>query len=292
MTENIIYLLIFVAVALIVWNIIPILTVIGLKRSNMKYISDQDTLFSPMYRFTTPERLCNACWSTAILCSGLMIAVLIITGVLNPAVILIVALIIGCFTFQIPIWILHSKIKKRQSLFEARLTDLTIGMANGLRAGSALPQTLEAIARDMGGPMGEELHLILQEYKFGVELPECLERLTKRMPSEDLSLLVTAIKLTIQSGGSLAEVLEKITDTIRFRVDFNDRLKTMTAQGRFEAIAMASAPLAAFAVLMLVNRELMLPLVTTSKGWLAIAVVIVLETIGFLWINKIVTVDV
>jgi tight adherence protein B len=134
--------------------------------------------------------------------------------------------------------------------------------------------------------------LLLQEYKFGsVELGECLERLGKRMPGEDLQLLITAVKLTIQSGGSLAEVLEKITNTIRQRVEFQERLRTLTAQGRFEAIAMGSAPLVAFGLLYLVDPNMMKPLVTTQMGWMALGIVVVMEFIGFLWIRKIVTIE-
>ena len=103
---------------------------------------------------------------------------------------------------------------------------------------------------------------------------------------------MTAIKLTMQSGGSLAEVLDRITDTIRQRTEFQDRLRTMTAQGRFEAIAMAAAPVVAFLILFFLDRQLMQPLVETRLGWCAIGAVALLETIGFLVINKIVTIDV
>jgi tight adherence protein B len=177
-------------------------------------------------------------------------------------------------------------------MFEMKLTDLTLGLANGLRAGAALPQSLELVSRDLGGPMTEELSLVIHEYRLGIDLPESLTRLCERMPSEDLSLLVTAIKLTMQSGGSLAEVLDRITDTIRERTDFQERLRTMTAQGKFEAIAMAAAPVMAFIILFVMDRALMLPLIQTTIGWCAIAAVVLLETIGFMIINKIVTIDV
>jgi len=219
-------------------------------------------------------------------------AILIAVNVLNPYLLGGACLLAGVLCFHIPNKWLQGRIKKRQRLFDARLTDLTLGLANGLRAGSALPQSLEIVSRDMGGPMTEELLLVLHEYRLGVDLPESLNRLCERMPGEDLSLLVTAIRLTMQSGGSLAEVLDRITDTIRQRTDFHDRLMTMTAQGRFEAIAMAAAPLVAFAILFFLDRELMQPLVQTKIGWCAIGVVAVLETVGFLVINKIVTIDV
>jgi tight adherence protein B len=151
---------------------------------------------------------------------------------------------------------------------------------------------LELVARDIGGPVGEEFNLLLREYHLGVDLTEGLNRLCRRMPGEDLQLLVTAVRLTLQSGGSLADVLDKITDTIRQRTEFQERLYTLTAQGRFEAVAMALAPAAAFGILYLIDSDLMRPLVTTQVGWTALGVVATLEVIGFYFINRIVKVEV
>ncbi len=293
MTDILVLALVFAATTWGVWVVTPLLAQLGLERSTGKYVRvDGVKQLAPIYRFTTPERLAQACWSAALLGSGIVAALLIAANVLNPYLLGGACLLAGVLCFHIPNKWIQARIKKRQRLFDARLTDLTLGLANGLRAGSALPQSLEIVSRDMGGPMTEELLLVLHEYRLGIDLPESLNRLCERMPGEDLSLLVTAIRLTMQSGGSLAEVLDRITDTIRQRVDFHDRLMTMTAQGRFEAIAMAAAPLVAFAILFFLDRELMLPLVQTKIGWCAIGAVAVLETVGFLVINKIVTIDV
>ncbi len=286
-------LLVFAAVTWGVWVVTPLLAQLGLERSAGRYVkSDGRTQLGPIYRFTTPERLAQSCWSAALLGGGSLAAILIAFNVLSPVILIGCSLLAAVLCFRLPILWLRSRIKRRQALFDARLTDLTLGIANGLRAGAALPQSLELVSRDMGGPMTEELALVLHEYRLGMDLPESLNRLCERMPGEDLSLLVTAIKLTMQSGGSLAEVLDRITDTIRQRTEFHDRLRTMTAQGRFEAIAMASAPLVAFAILYMLDRQLMQPLVQTQLGWCAIGAVVILETIGFLVINKIVTIDV
>lgn len=285
--------LVFAAVTWGIWVVTPLLAQIGLERSAGKYVkSDGRTQLGPIYRFTTPERLAQACWSAALLGSGALAALLIAFNVLDSYILGGCSLLAGLLSFQVPKWWLNRRIRRRQALFDARLTDLTLGIANGLRAGAALPQSLELVSRDMGGPMTEELTLVLHEYRLGMDLPESLNRLCERMPGEDLSLLVTAIKLTMQSGGSLAEVLDRITDTIRQRTEFHDRLRTMTAQGRFEAIAMAAAPLVAFLILFFLDRQLMQPLVETKLGWCAIGAVAILETVGFLVINKIVTIDV
>ncbi len=293
LNDLMVLLLVFAAVTWGVWIVAPMLAQIGLERSDSQYVRvDATAQLAPIYRFTTPQRLAQACWWSALLGSGLLLAVLIAFNVLSVYIISFCCFLSGLLSFHIPKWWLKRRIRKRQAAFDARLTDLTLGLANGLRSGAALPQSLEIVSRDIGGPMTEEMSLVLHEYRLGIDLPESLERLTRRMPGEDLALLVTAIRLTMQSGGSLAEVLDRITDTIRHRVDFQDRLATMTAQGRFEAIAMASAPLVAFLILFLLDRQLMEPLITTRIGWSALGVVALLEITGFLVINKIVTIKV
>lgn len=284
--------LVFMAVTLCVWVITPLMAQIGIERSVGQYVKAEAGVNSPIYRFTTPERLSQACWSAAMLGGGLISVILIVVDILNPYITIPGCLLTGLVAYQIPQAWLRYRIKQRARQFNVRLMDLTLGLANGLRSGAALPQSLELVSRDLGGPMTEEFNLVLNEYRLGIDLSESLSRLCTRMPGEDLMLLVTSVRLTMQSGGSLAEVLDRITETIRHRTDFHERLRTMTAQGRFEAIAMAAAPLIAFLLLFYLDRDLMAPMIETQIGWCAIGVVIALETVGFFIINKIVTVEV
>lgn len=294
MADILVLVLVFAAVSWGVWVLTPIMAQIGMERSIGKYVggATESAATNAMYRFTTPERLMQACWSAALLGGGLVGAILIAADVLNTYVLGCACLGVALLCYQIPRAWLRYKIKQRQRQFDVRLLDLILGLANGLRSGAALPQSVELVSRDIGGPMTEEFALVLHEYRLGMDLPESLSRLCMRMPSEDLSLFVTSVRLTMQSGGSLAEVLDRITDTIRHRTDFHERLRTMTEQGRFEAIAMASAPLVCFLILWYLDRDLMQPMLETTMGWCGIGAVILLETIGFLWINKIVTIDV
>ena len=112
------------------------------------------------------------------------------------------------------------------------------------------------------------------------------------MPCEDLHLLVTTISLTTKSGGSLVEVLEEIVETIKSRTEFQDRLKNMTAQGRFEALVISCAPFAAFLLLYLIDPVLMKPLISTGVGWLAVGGACLLVTTGYFVLRKIITVEV
>ena len=191
-----------------------------------------------------------------------------------------------------PRWMRIWRARKRRLVFEAKILDLTMGLANAMKAGMALPQALEKVGDQMGGVMKDELSVTLREYRLGMGIVDAMARLHERMPCEDMRLLTSAIRLTSQTGGSLVDVLTQMVDMIRSRVEFQQKLRTLTAQGKFEALAMASAPLAAFVLLYFCQPSLMTPLVTTTIGWCAIAVAFTLEVIGYIIIRKIVTIEV
>lgn len=134
--------------------------------------------------------------------------------------------------------------------------------------------------------------MTLYEYRLGIDFTEALVRLEKRMPDENLKLFVTAVGISMQTDGSLSDILDKIIETIRQRSIMEDKINTLTAQGKFESLVMACAPLMAFRILYALDRQLMLPLVTTVFGWATICVVLILETIGYLFIKKIITMEI
>lgn len=191
-----------------------------------------------------------------------------------------------------PKWIAKYRARQRKRAFDDRILDLTMGLANAMKAGMALAQALEKVSEQLGGVMREEIAVVLREYRLGMGLTDSMARLAERMPGEDMHLLTSAIRLTTQTGGSLVDVMEQLVVTIRNRTEFQQKLRTLTAQGKFEAMAMASAPLLAFCLLYFIQPDLMRPLVTTTVGWIAIGVVVVLEVLGFVVIRKIVTIEV
>ena len=242
--------------------------------------------------FITPQKLLVRRLTLAFVLGLALFGILISVGVLNVFIYLPCSVFLGVIGFMLPLWYYQFKNKGRKEAFERKLLDLTMGLANSMRSGLALPQALEAVSQRMPNPMQEELRTVLREYRLGLELSEALERLNSRMPCEDLHLLVTTIKLTVKSGGSLVDVLEKMVETIRSRTEFQERLKNMTAQGRFEALAMSLAPIAAFILLYFIDPDLMGPMLTTGIGWCAIGVIMLLVAIGYLVINKIVSIEV
>lgn len=253
---------------------------------------DDAVAMSPVRRFASPEKLLLLRFAFSL--SGIAAVTLFlvandVTGVFS---LLTLGGLAGAVGWNLPkIWY-SIKVRKRRELFGGQVLGLTMILANGLRAGMALPQALAAAAERMAPPMQEELAVVLNENRMAVTLPDALERLYVRMPSEDFRLLVTSIRLTLQAGGSLSDILGRMVEMIRSRTEFQAKLKSMTAQGRFQAIAMSLAPLVVYILLRLIDPELMKPLTSTFVGWCAIGAVVVMLSIGFLIIKKIVTIEV
>lgn len=282
--------LVAVAVASVVWTIVRQIQRIGTERGERLDAVDRGA--NTIYHFISREALLQLRIEVGVLVAGVFVAILVIFRAGGPVVWVLVPPVLGGAASFLPWLHYRKKARDRAALFADQMLDLALGLANGLKAGQALPQALEAVSRNSPDPMREELAVVLREHQLGVELPVALDRMQARLPGEDLQLLCSAIRLTVKSGGSLAEVIQKISNLIRNRIDFHRRLSALTAQGRFEALAMSLAPLAAFILLFLADRDLMLPLVTTAFGWAAIGGVAVLETVGYFIIRKIIDIDV
>jgi tight adherence protein B len=288
-----VYMLVFGAVVLVIYSFAGLANSISMEKVELDRKSKEiQSWNNPMNRFISDQRLVQLRVSSAVMLGGIFAGILLFASVTNPLIWIPIAAGMGLVGWMAPFWYYSWKLTDRKNKFENRILDLTMGLANGLRSGQALPQALEAIARRLEGPIQEELMVVLREYRFGLELAEALERMHQRMPCEDLRLLVTSVRLTAQSGGSMAEVLSRMTEMIRGRTEFQGKLRTLTAQGRFEAIAISASPFVAFVILYLVDTELMAPMLKTTIGWMALGVVVLLETIGFYIINKIVTIEV
>lgn len=289
MPDNLInYTLVFIATALFCYLVIGIVTRYLLEKLEV----GADARFEELKRFITPQKLLISRIFAFLLVFSCMFILQMLFGVEKMYIAVPVAFGFAVLAYHAVYWYYLHKLLVRKEAFESQILDLTMGLANGMRSGLALGQALETYAKRCANPMKEELQQLLHEYRLGVDMAESFERLQNRMPCEDLHLLATTVSLTTRSGGSLVEVLEKMVVTIRSRTEFQERLKNMTAQGKYEALAISCAPLAAFILLYMVDSELMTPLVTTGYGWLAVGGATLLVTIGYYVLKKIITIEV
>lgn len=238
----------------------------------------------PMARFIEPQRLQQLRYSLSMVIGVVTLALVIIFNFYWGLPICAVLMVIA---YHIPKWSIDKKIKKRNDEFEMGMLDFTILIANSLRAGIALPSAIEMAIQTVGGAINEEFTIVLREHRLGIDLVESIERLNKRIKSENLQLFSATVCVTMRTGGSMADVLDHVVETMRMRTAFFDKLKTMITQSEFEAICISLSPFAACLILYILNKDLMTPLFTTKWGWLAIGTVITIETIGFIVIKQV-----
>ena len=146
----------------------------------------------------------------------------------NP-IVLLVGAVIGFF---LPRWYVRRRQGKRLNQFNKQLPDTITLIANALRAGSSFLQAIELVVREARPPISTEFQRVIREVNLGLPFEQALENLVRRVKSEDLELMVTAISIQYQVGGNLAEILDSIAFTIRERVRIKGEIRTLTAQQR------------------------------------------------------------
>ena len=200
-----------------------------------------------------------------------------------PLIAAIIGGILGWFGPEITIRLMR---KKRTQMFGEQLVDGLVLLSNGLRAGFTLQQAIEMLVEETKPPISQEFALFLREVKVGVDLDQALLNIVKRTGDEDLSLAVTAVMITRQLGGNLAEIFDRIVTMTRDRKILEGKVNSLTSQGRLQAAIVALMPYTLAFVISKVNPELMSLLWTTMPGFLCIALIVILDTVGYFWVLK------
>lgn len=179
--------------------------------------------------------------------------------------------------------------------FDGQLGDMLNLVVNGLRAGFSTLQALEAVGRELPSPIADEFRRVVQEMQLGIPMEEALDHLLRRISSEDLDLVITAVNVQREVGGNLAEILDVISFTIRERVRIKGEISALTAQGRATAWVIAMMPLALVAMLFLFNRDYIMQFFnpeTRTCGLPMIIVAALMVISGFYATQKIVQIDI
>ena len=205
---------------------------------------------------------------------------------------LVAGLFFGLASLYLPRWYVKSREHKRLTAFSGQLGDTVGIMANSLRSGYSLLQAMELVARETPAPMGEEFGRVVREVGLGLSPERALENLVRRIASDDLDLMVTAIKVQHEVGGNLSRILDTIGGTIRERVRIKGEIKVLTAQQSMAGYIISGLPLALGGVLLLLNPTYIMKLFT--PGWYMVMPIcgglgIVL---GFIAIRRIVAIEV
>lgn len=236
-------------------------------------------------------------WACAIL--GVPFLFLVLGVVLEPLKSPI-ALIIGAFVgFMIPRFWLGRRRSSRLSAFNKQLPDTITLIANALRAGSSFLQAIEMVVREAQPPITTEFSRVVREVNLGLAFDAALENMVRRVRSDDLELMTTAITIQHQVGGNLAEILDSIAFTIRERVRIKGEIKTLTSQQRMSGYVVAALPIGLITFLMVIAPGFMQPMFQKPPEIAGLpAGVIILGVagfsmfIGFMAIRRIVDIEV
>ncbi|MFZ0547630.1 MAG: type II secretion system F family protein [Candidatus Promineifilaceae bacterium] len=191
--------------------------------------------------------------------------------------------------------------KKRINAFDNQLSDTLNLWVNALRSGYSVLQGMEAIATELPPPVSVEFERVVQEVRLGLSVSQALGNMLRRVPSEDLDLVITAVNIQREVGGNLAEVLDTISFTIRERVRIKGEIRTLTAQGRLSGWIISFLPLALGLILFAINPEYMSQLWIKEDpiilnflpcGWIVIGIGMTMMIIGMVAIQKIVDIEV
>lgn len=216
-------------------------------------------------------------------------------GLLAASVLTISVLVIavsGLATAMIPFVHVWWKRRQRFNAFLEHLPDALDLMSRGLSAGHAFSESLHMVASEMPEPIATEFRKTYEEQNLGLSLKLALENMTDRMPLLDLKMCVTAVLIQRETGGNLAEILEKVAVTIRERFRIMGDLKTLTTSSRMSAWLLCGLPIFVTFIITAMNPEYMSVLWKDQRGHYLIAAALFLQVTGMLIVRKILNIKI
>jgi tight adherence protein B len=225
-----------------------------------------------------------ALWTLA----GTLLAMWLIAIVLG-------SVIFAVFGLGVPLIVrsvIFRKLERRRKLFAEQLPDNLQVLASALRAGHSFVGALSVVIDDADDPSRTEFRRVVADEQLGIPLEDAIRSVVKRMGNEDLEQVALVAALQRQTGGNMAEVLERVTDTIRERFELRRMVQTLTAQGRMSRWIVTALPIGLLIAISLINPDYTKPLFESTGGRLALMVAGVMLIAGSLVIKRIVNIKV
>lgn len=209
------------------------------------------------------------------------------------------AVIGGIIGFFIPRFYVRRQQAIRLNKFNDQLSDMLNLMVNGLRAGYSTMQAMEAVSRELPSPISDEFRRLVQEMQIGIPMEKALENLLRRIPSDDLDFVITAINVQREVGGNLSEILDTISFTIRERVRIKGEIRVLTATVRTSGIVLSLIPVFLSLALWFVSPEYIGSFFEESRGVpqpacgiIAVVTIVGMISLGYFVMMKIADIEV
>lgn len=271
-----------ISAALVAWFVIDLGTV-TMAKYRASFTERAHFQAQEFFLFIDPRKLFVA--NLAIMALG----GILVWGVTGAAVVAVPVFLVLGF---LPRWLYSVLRARRLEHFEQQLPDALMMISGALRAGLGLSSALGQLVAETAPPISQEFGLMLREQRMGVTLEQSLSNLSRRIPSPSTTLTVSAMRIASETGGGLAETLERTAHTVRSRLQLEGKINALTAQGKLQAWVVGALPLLLMAVLNKMEPEAMAHLWHTREGWATLVVIAIFEVLGIYVIRRIIAIDV
>jgi tight adherence protein B len=192
----------------------------------------------------------------------------------------------------VPFLWLWNKRRVRLNTFAGQLSDALELIARALRAGHSLAAGMHVVAEEMPSPIGDEFRRVYEEQNLGITIEDALKSMCERVPNLDLKFFVTSVVIQRQTGGDLAEILDKIGYIIRERYKILGQVKALTAEGRLSGVVLIGLPFVLFLVMLHLKPDYVSLLWTDPKGIKMSVIALFMQVVGAIVIKKIIDIKV
>jgi tight adherence protein B len=232
-------------------------------------------------------------WSATKLLVNLSLISLVVTAIMlaikfSP----ISSFAAGVGSLLLPIWYLTRKRKRRIRQLMEQLPDVFDLMGQGLRAGHSLASAIQLVSEQLPNPIAKEFAQVFYEQNLGIKIEEALLNMANRIDQMDVRFFVTAVLIQRQTGGDLAEVLDKISKIVRDRIQLFGMVRALTAEGRLSGWVLLVLPVVVFLATLIVNPDYAHQMLDTPNGRFMLGVAVAMDLMGMAMIKKIVNIKV
>lgn len=275
-------LIVLTCVGIIIWVVLQLIDK-RLEKQKETLAQQASTTLADMFIFLDPQKMFRYNVTAMVVLPAL---VFFLTG--NP-LFTIGALVA---TFVLPkYYVNHLRVTRLKTL-EKQLPDALLMITGAMSAGASLNVAVESMVKEQRPPISQEFELMIREQRMGVDFDAALRNMEKRNPVPDFALVISALRISREVGGNLAEILNSLAETLREKQTMEGKIASLTAQGKIQGVVMTCLPLLVMFALMQIEPVAMHPLFTTWPGYLTLAVIMVMEVMGYFFIRKITRIDV
>lgn len=275
-------LVVALSAALLAWFAVDLGTV-TMARYRAQFTEKAKFQAQEFFLFVDPKKLFAA--NVAVMALGALLTWVITGSVLLAVPVFFALALLPRFAYAL-------MRKRRLHQFEHQLPDALMMLSGGLRAGASMTSAIQQMAAEAQNPLAQEFSLMLREQRLGVTMEQCLNNLSRRVPTQTTVLVVSAMRIASETGGGLAETLERTSHTIRSRLQMEGKIEALTAQGKMQAWVVGSLPILLMLVLNQMEPDSMDMLWHSRIGWATLAVIAFLEVMGVYLIRRITAIDV